>query len=80
MDLLPGLSREYVDRTRLKHCLEAGGPRLSQAMLWRLLELAIWERYLKEPASSASAREGSDIRVGATLAPAAAEAAPCSSS
>jgi asparagine synthase (glutamine-hydrolysing) len=80
LDLLPGLSGRYIDGSRLKRHLEPGGSNLPQAMLWRLLEIAIWERSLSEPAHTTSAREGSVIRAGARLAPTAAQAAQCSSS
>jgi asparagine synthase (glutamine-hydrolysing) len=80
MDLLPGLNSTYIDRARLKQYLEPGRSTLPQTMLWRLLELAIWERSLREPGHWESARAGSAIRAGATLAPPVAPAAPCSSS
>jgi asparagine synthase (glutamine-hydrolysing) len=78
MDLLPGLNGRYVDGSRLKQYLEPGGPALRHTMLWRLLELAIWERSLNEPGRRTPARAGSAIQAGGTLARPAAQAAPCS--
>jgi asparagine synthase (glutamine-hydrolysing) len=76
MDLVAGVNGRYVDAARLKQHLEPGGPPLRHSMLWRLLEVAIWERALSEPAHTPPPRESSVIADGATWA----AAARCSSS
>jgi asparagine synthase (glutamine-hydrolysing) len=79
MDLLAGVDGTYADTARLKQHLEPGGPTLPQSMLWRLLEVAIWQRSLSERGHDVSAREGGTVRAGASLSPPAASAARCSS-
>jgi asparagine synthase (glutamine-hydrolysing) len=61
MDLIANMSGRYIDRAWLKHTLGPGEPKPRASMLWRLLELAIWERSLSEPRRTASAPAGSAV-------------------
>ena len=54
MDFLAGTSGDYFDRQYLNQHLQAGGADLRRPMLWRLLELAMWQRSLNEPSRTGS--------------------------
>ena len=49
MDWVAGANASYIDKALLNRQLQARGAHMRRSMLWRLLELGIWEQSRREP-------------------------------